>query len=386
MEHREIVFTMGFRTFFPAAALWAAGSMVVWLGVLTGHIAMRDSLTWHAHEFLFGYTSAVLAGFLLTAIPNWTNRPAIQGMPLVGLLALWLAGRAAMFETGLVGGLFAAIVDGGFLFTLVAVAGRELVAARNIRNLPVLAIVAAVGIANAGFHVEVSLSGNGDISIRAGLSLILTLIMLIGGRIIPNFTRNWLMDRGPGLLPRPFAVFDRIAILSAAMALVGWVAWPDHATTGGALVLAGLLHLVRCARWAGHRTVSEPLLAVLHLGYLFIPLGFLAMGSAILSPGNLSTGSALHFWTAGAVGLMTTAVMSRATLGHTGAPLTADMHLRLVFGALILSTMTRCLSEFATEPAFVQSLSALTWIGGFSWLSAVLAWRGRSQPPRYFRK
>jgi uncharacterized protein involved in response to NO len=375
MERYEIMFTMGFRAFFPAAALWAAGAMVIWLGALTSHIAMSDSLTWHAHEFLFGYTSAVLAGFLLTAIPNWTNRPAVQGMPLAGLFALWLAGRVVMLETELVGGLFAAIVDGGFLFTLVAVAGRELVAARNIRNLPVLAMVAAVGMANAGFHVEVSLVGSGDISIRAGLSLILTLIMLIGGRIIPTFTRNWLMDRGPGLLPRPFAVFDRIAILSAAVALVGWVAWPDHATTGGALVLAGLLHLIRCARWAGHRTASEPLLAVLHFAYLFIPAGFFAVGSTILSPGSLDTGSALHFWTAGAVGLMTTAVMTRAALGHTGAPLTANMHLKFVFGALILSAMTRCLSGFAAEPAFVQSLSALTWIGGFFWLSAVLAWR-----------
>ena len=369
------MFKMGFRAFFPAATLWAGGSMVIWLGVLTGQITMSGSLAWHAHEFLFGYTSAVLAGFLLTAIPNWTNRPAVQGIPLAGLLVLWLAGRVVMFETELVGRFFAAVVDGGFLFTLVAVAGRELVAARNIRNLPVLAMVAAVGIANAGFHVEVSLAGSGDISIRAGLSLILTLIMLIGGRIIPNFTRNWLTDRGPGLLPRPFAVFDRMAILAAAVALVGWVASPDNATTGGALVLAGLLHLIRCARWAGHRTTSEPLLAVLHLGYLFIPIGFLAMGSAILSPENLDIGSALHFWTAGAVGLMTIAVMSRATLGHTGAPLTADMHLRFVFGALILSAVTRGLSGFAAEPAFVQSLSALAWIGGFLWLSVVLAWR-----------
>jgi uncharacterized protein involved in response to NO len=192
---------------------------------------------------------------------------------------------------------------------------------------------------------------------------------------IPNFTSNWLADKAKGVMPTPFNGVDRACIVLAGGALVGWTFWPEHNWTGGAMIAAGIGHVARCLRWAGWRTLPEPLLAVLHIAYLFVPAGFISLGLSIYFPNLISGTASMHLWTAGTVGLTTTAIMARAVLGHTGAPLRAGTGLVLVFVLVVASAMARYLSGFAVDPGLVLTSSAMIWTVGFFWLSVLV---GRS--------
>jgi uncharacterized protein involved in response to NO len=193
------------------------------------------------------------------------------------------------------------------------------------------------------------------------------MIAVIGGRIVPSFTRNWLVRRGPGRLPvPPMQRFDQVSLLVLLVALLLWVARPDEPLTGVALVFAGALHLARLARWAGHRTLAEPLVGVLHAGYAFLPIGALAMGAEILVPGRLGAAAAQHLWMGGAVGLMTLAVMTRATLGHTGQPLAAGPGTVAIYVALVAAVLARVAAGiWPGEAANLHAASGLLWIGAF---------------------
>src|SRR6185295_134927 len=169
---------------------------------------------------------------------------------------------------------------------------------------------------NLAFHLEAHFNGSAEIGIRVGIAVVVLLISLIGGRIIPSFTRNWLVKENPGRLPVPFARFDMLSVAVGAIALACWIVLPAAIGTGAALAVAGFLHLVRLGRWAGYRTARERLLLILHVGYLFVPLGFLL--NACSAFGIVAAGAGVHAWMAGAAGIMTLAVMSRASLGHTG--------------------------------------------------------------------
>ena len=186
--------------------------------------------------------------------------------------------------------------------------------------------------------------------------------MLIGGRIVPSFTRNWLARRPPGRLPTPMNRFDAAAVALAVLALAAWVAAPAARATAAACLAAAGIHAVRLGRWAGWRTAGEPLVAILHVGYLFVPLGFLAVAIAAVAPGVLTPSAALHAWTAGAVGVMTLAVMTRASLGHTGRPLTADRATSAIYLAVIAAAALRVASGFAPGQPALLHLSAALWI------------------------
>jgi uncharacterized protein involved in response to NO len=324
--------------------------------------AARD---WHAHEMLFGYVPAVLTGFLLTAIPNWTGRLPLQGTPLLVLVIVWLVGRAAIACSVYTGWLPAAAFDCAFLVIVAGAAAREIVAGQNWRNLKVLVPVALLALANVGFHFEAHLFGIVEIAVRAGASVILLLIMLIGGRIIPSFTRNWLVRENPGRLPVPFSKFDIAAIAVGAAVLLLWTVEPAGMITGMLLFLAGLLHLLRLARWAGERTSGERLVLILHAAYAFIPLGFALAGLAALGAVLMSAG--LHAWLAGAVGTMTLAVMTRASLGHTGHDLVAGTGTQLIYAGVIIAALTRIFA--ALWPAWMMPLihiASLLWIAAFA--------------------
>lgn len=362
------ILTYGFRPFFLGAAIWAAVAMGLWIGMLTGRIALPvafDPVSWHAHEFLYGYLGAVIAGFLLTAAPNWTGRLPIVGWRLGALAALWLAGRVAVtFSATAPAGLVAAI-DLAFPVTLAAAIGREIVAGRNWRNLIVLGMLGAFAAGNAVFHLEAAQGAYAaqGFGARIGLGAAVMMIAVIGGRIVPSFTRNWLVRQGDGPLPTPpMQPFDKAALAALLVALALWVAAPAHPAAGAALAIAGALHLARLARWQGRRTLAEPLVAVLHAGYAFLPLGALALGAAILAPDVLGAAAAQHLWTGGAIGLMTLAVMTRATLGHTGQILTAGPGTITIYAAVVVATLAR--------------LAAGLWIEGAMWLYAAsgLGW------------
>jgi uncharacterized protein involved in response to NO len=278
---------------------------------------------------------------------------------------VWLAGRVAIAMSGLIGWLPAAIADGAFLILVAGAAAREIAAGKNRRNLIVVAVVAALAFANIGFHAEAHFSGAADYSTRAGIGAVAVLLMLIGGRIIPSFTHNWLVRENPGRLPAPFGRFDAVAIAASVIALVVWTVLPEGRVTAAALALGATLQAARLLRWAGGRTVREPLLTVLHVGFAFVPLGYALL--ALAAMGNIPATAGIHAWTAGAFGVMTLAVMTRATLGHTGHALTASPATLLIYAAAILAAAFRIWA--ALQPGWSEFL---LYLAAFAWAAAFL--------------
>ena len=217
------LFSMGFRPFFLLATLWAALAVPIWVAAFAGWLPIEHfNRDWHAHEMLFGYLSGVIAGFLLTAVPNWTGRLPVTGAPLMALVLLWCAGRAAMLIPDFAA---APIIDSAFLFVFAAVIGREIIAGRNIRNAPVLLLLTVLASANLLSHLrsvdpELALLGE-----RIGIAVVATLVALIGGRIVPSFTRNWMAKQK--LTPEP-ASPSRFDASRSRLARSAWVCGPFH--------------------------------------------------------------------------------------------------------------------------------------------------------------
>ncbi|NPU14931.1 NnrS family protein [Bradyrhizobium sp. 83012] len=358
----------GFRPFFLLGAMQAALAILVWLPAYYGELTLSSAFTprdWHVHEMLYGYLPAIVTGFLFTAIPNWTGRLPIRGLPLLTLVTVWLAGRIAVTLSAFAPWWAALLIDASFLLLVVLAAAREIVAGRNWRNLPVVAVVGVLCAGNIAFHLEVHLRGSADDAIRVGVAVIVLLLALIGGRITPSFTRNWLVKHNPGRLPAPFGRFDMAVVVISALSLLGWIVVPDSAATGLALAAAGMLHAVRLARWAGDRTLRERLLVILHVGYAFVPLGFLINAAA--SFGWVLPSAGLHAWMVGAAGIMTLAVMTRATLGHTGQALTASVATQVIYLGIIVAAVTRvCAVLVPAHAGALLHVAAFAWIIAFS--------------------
>ena len=361
------LFSYGFRPFFLGAALWAALSVLLWLPLYVGNIALPTAfgpLDWHIHEMLYGYIAAVVAGFLLTAVPNWTGQLPINGAPLAALAALWLAGRMAVLFSASIGAAVAAVIDVAFLALLAGLMVREIVAGRNWRNLRVIGVVGVLIAGNATFHAEAILYGVAEYGTRLGIGAVIGLIMLVGGRIVPSFTHNWLARENPGRLPAKFSAFDAASLGVAGLSLVAWVAAPAATATGLLLLTVGLLHAVRLARWAGDRTGAEPLVLVLHVAYSFVPLGFILLGAAALWPADVPASAGIHAWTAGAVGMMTLAVMTRATLGHTGHALAANAGTKAIYLCALVAALARIGAAFVPDIVFLL-VAAAAWVMAF---------------------
>lgn len=389
------LFSYGFRPFFLGGAVHAVLMIAVWVPWYLGAISLPsafDPTVWHAHELLFGYVPAIVAGFLLTAVPNWTGRLPVTGGPLAGLFAVWLAGRVAVAVSAAIGQA-AALASLAFPLILVAVIARELLHARNRSNLTVLLPVSVLAAAQVWFHWEIWHTGRPVFGTSAAVAAIITLIIIIGGRIVPSFTANWLRGAGAGAAgrqPVPFNLFDRVTIVFSAAAFAAWVAAaaapaPFRPTIAGLLILAGLLNLWRMVRWAPERTGREPLVAVLHAGYAFVPLGFLFAGAAVAGDDGGLTSAALHTWTVGAIGLMTLAVMTRATRGHSGRPLTAPPGTVAIYLAMIAATGTRVAAAILPEHLVaLLTVAGITWVaafGGFIALYGPMLLTRRVRPP-----
>ncbi|MGH6919581.1 MAG: NnrS family protein [Geminicoccaceae bacterium] len=358
----------GFRPFFLGAGIWAAAAMLVWIIAVQGYVAIPtafDPVDWHAHEMLFGFVVAAIAGFLLTAIPNWTGRMPLQGFPLAVLVGVWLGGRAAVFGSAWIGAGIAAALDLSFLAILLVVVLREIMAGRNWRNLPIPIVLGGLLVANALTHADAAgIAATGVLGQRLGIGIVILLIGLIGGRIIPSFTLNWLKKRGEAHLPATFGTPDRVALALLVAALMAWVIAPESPLAAAALVLAGLATLIRLVRWRGQRTLAEPLVWSLHLGFLWLPIGLLLTGLSRFLP-ELPQAAGLHALTAGAMGGMTLAVMTRAILGHSGRPLTADRWTAALYLLVAAAAIVRVAAPFSAE-----SYLPLLWISGLAWISA----------------
>lgn len=375
----------GFRPFFLGGALWALVVVGLWVCALSGALSLPtafDPLAWHRHEMLFGYLGAVIAGFLLTAIPNWTGRPPLAGGRLAGLAGLWLAARLALLFSGAVGAAVAFALDVGFLLVLAGLCGREVIAARN-RNVPIVIVILLFALGSGLDHAEaLRLPVPSGLGWRMGFALVLILISLIGGRIIPAFTRNWLMKQGrPGALPAPFGAVDKVAVAATVLALGAWSAVPDVRWTGVLLLLAGSAHAVRLGRWSGLSTVPDPLVFILHMSYFWLPLGLVLLGASTLWPALLPSTVALHALAAGAMGSMTLAVMTRASLGHTGHPLRADGWTRAIYWLVTMGAALRVAAPLLPlDYMRLIEISGLMWAGAF--LLFVLSYGPKLLMPR----
>lgn len=365
----------GFRPFFLFGSIFGGSAILFWVIVLEGWADLGTAFSpvdWHIHEMLYGFLPAVVTGFLLTAVPNWTGRLPVQGTGLGLLAALWLAGRGAIAMSGWTGPLLAGAVDLSFLAAVMGVIAIEIVSGRNWRNLKVLLPLALLFAGNAAFHAEVYLTGTSDMSRRIGMAAAILLIMIIGGRIIPSFTRNWLVRENPGRLPAAFGTADKLVLAVSVAALGGWIALPGSTASGVLLVAAGMANFFRQARWTGERTAREPLVLVLHLAYLFIPLGFVLCGAAALAPGLVGPAAGMHAFGAGAVGAMVLAVMMRATLGHTGQALAMSPASRLVFALLVAGVGLRILAALGLAGfGWAIAASGLFWSLAFLGFAAI---------------
>ena len=343
--------------------------MPSWLAVYAGRAALPSELmpaVWHAHEMIFGYAAAVVAGFLLTAIPNWTGRMPLQGAALAALVLLWAGGRIAVLLSGMIGATAAAMVDLSFPAVFLAVVAREILVGRNWRNLPMIGALSLLLAGNALVHLEpLGIADSAGLGNRVGLATLLMLISLVGGRIIPSFTHNWLSKKHPeAALPAPAGRFDLAALFVNGLALAGWVAPPDAAIASWAALIAGAVTAIRLSRWKGRPTFGEPLLLVLHIGYGWLGLGLLLLGLNGLFH-ILPATAALHALTVGAVGTMTLAVMTRASLGHTGRPLRAGPGTEAIYVLITLAALSRVLSPLAGDEADLA-----LWLAGISWTAA----------------
>ena len=378
-----VFFSQGFRPFFLAASIWSALALVVWMLVLLAGLQLPsrfDGLAWHQHEMMSGFVMAAVCGFLLTAIPNWTGRPPVRGVLLGTLFSLWLAGRIACVISGLIPVALGMCLDLAFPVALVGVVAREIAVSRAWRQLPMLAPVVVLGIANLLMHLEANgYSVPPGIGSRLALVAILILISVIGGRIIPNFTRNWLI-RMPQVPPPPtHGKIDKAALAALHVGLLTWAFSPDAKMAAGLLAIGAVLHGVRVSRWRGWITRSEPLLLILHLGYCWLVVGVALLA---LSAANLGVPlpSAIHALTAGCIGTMVLAVMTRATRGHGGYPLTADRRTVVIYTLVTAAALARVVAGFGLSTVPLLGVSAILWIGAFClfalWYGPMLLPRG----------
>lgn len=363
-------FRGGFRPFFFGGALWAVAALSIWLLALaTGDPlpSSFDPLAWHRHEMLFGFVGAVIAGFLLTAVPNWTGRLPIAGLPLAGLFGLWAAGRLAVLFSQAVGPAVAAALDVGFFLVLAAAAGREVLQAGN-RNLPVVGLVFLFGLVSGLDHAAAAgLLGDPDLGWKSAVALVTLLISLIGGRIVPSFTRNWLSKQGvrEGLPAQPTG-FDMAVIALTALAFLMWLTGPAGVPQGLLFAIAAGAQALRLMRWKGWKTARDPLVLILHVGYAWIPIG-LALLAAVNLGVAVPQSAAVHALTAGAMGTMILAVMSRATLGHTGRELRAGAGTQAGFGLVTAAALLR-----VAAPLGLLDYRLGMEIAGTAWLAAFL--------------
>jgi uncharacterized protein involved in response to NO len=360
----------GFRPFFLGAALFGGLAILAWVVLFAGGVHaefLYPPREWHVHEMLFGFIPALIAGFLLTAIPNWTDRMPLRGAPLLAMFLLWLAGRLLIASPWFKPSL-PAVIDGAFLVLLAAYVWREIIAAGCWDRAPIGVLVGFYACANIVFHLSALRGAPTDFSERFALSVMTLMLTIIGGRLTPTFTREFLAERNVPQLPEIFAPVDAATILLVFVAAIAWIAQPESVRAGTMLLVAGVASVARLLRWEGWRTWQEPLVLILHVGYGWVGLFLIALGLAILGIG-FSTENAVHLLTTGAMGAMTLAVMTRASLGHTGRPRHADRFTVMIYLLVNVGALLRMFSPHSERPTALTyttlGLSALCWSGAY---------------------
>lgn len=351
----------GFRPFFLFAGVFAVVAAPLWVGALAGGPSPQGVLrgvVWHAHEMIFGFTLAVVAGFLLTAVENWTGRPTLRGPALLALVGLWVAARIALWFPGWLGPALDLLV-----LPVVAIGiGRPLFATRNTRNLPFVALLMGLWLANLAVYFDAAgiVTGIAGIAHRVAVHVIAVIILVVAGRVVPMFTRNGTGDDRVHTLP----ALDRLAIGATLTLALLQLASPSLFSAGVAGV-AGMATLARMGGWWSPKVLEHPLLWVLHLGHAAVGVG---LGLSALPAMGVHLGtSALHLVTVGGIGLLTLGMMARVSLGHTGRKLTVGPWVSVAFVAVALATVARAFGPWLDPGHTMVWLwtAAVLWSTGF---------------------
>jgi uncharacterized protein involved in response to NO len=376
MSHRLQAFlSYAFRPFFLLDAIFAIAIVIIWVMALRGHgpaTLPADTMLWHGHEMLVGFAMATIAGFVLTAVATWTGRPPVNGLTVALLVAAWLAGRIVMLLAGLMPIWLVAGIDMMFPLMLCGLSAREIIGAGNRRNYPIVGITAVLVILNLIYHLGAMglLPGADRVAVYLLIHTILLLITVIAGRVVPNFTANWLRARGITRLPSSHALIERSTILVTLAVGIAASVVPASPVTGVLGIAAAILHSIRLSRWRGLSTTGEPLLFVLHVAYSWLPIGYACMAFAIFG-WVFSPTTALHALTMGAIGGMILAMMTRVPLGHTGRPLRASSLTVAAYLSLSLAVFLRVVGPLIS-PDYLSPIdwSATAWILAF----AIFVW------------
>lgn len=372
-----VLFAYGFRPFFLVAGLYGVVSTLVWPFLYLTGLELPTALgavAWHAHEMIHGYATAALAGFLLTVTPNWTGTTPRQGRILMGLVALWLAGRVAVWLSALIPVWIAAALDIAFLPVLLAIVGQPLLREKTGRQRVFLGLVAVLAVANLlGWGEAIGLgAGAARAGFLLGIGMFVVFIAIMGGRMVPSFTGNILRRHGEEARIRNLPWLERI-VLPATLAYVLVEVLFEGTAVAGILALAvGLGHLARQSGWRPAAALRLPILWILHLGFAWMAAGLVLRGAAVFVEA-IPPSAALHALTIGAVGSMTLAVMSRASLGHTGREIVAAPPVVLAYLLINAAALVRVLVPILA-PGFMAAaiwVSALAWAAGFALFSLV---------------
>lgn len=361
-----LLFNLGFRPFFLLSGVFAVILMAVWVPAFTGGHAFGTyygQIGWHSHEMIFGYTGGVIAGFLLTAARNWTERPTATGASLAALVAVWFLGRILPFFSETIPGWLISVVDLGFLPALTASIGLPLVRHGEKRNLLFLPLLLGLFAANLMVHLELLgfVPGIARHGIFLGLYLIILLIVIMGGRVIPFFTERAL----PGLVIKRWPVIEWVAPLTVIAFMLVELLFPGSQLAGALAGLACVINGIRVVSWYSHRYWQVPLLWVLHLGYGWIVVGFLL--KAVASFGMIAAQFTIHAFTVGGIGVLTVGMMARVSLGHTARPIKVGLSMAVAFALLNLAAVLRGLLPSLVPLWFSQLIlaSGILWIAAF---------------------
>lgn len=365
-------FALGFRPFFLAAGVYAVLLMAQWLLVLRGSLDLGVSspLLWHGHEMLFGFTVAVIAGFLLTATQNWTGIRTPSGAPLAALFLLWLAGRLGFLLPDLPAGPVA-LLDWAFLPVLALVLAWPIVKAKQLHNYPFPLLLLVLAAANALVHLEFLgwTAGTARPGLYLAAYVVVIMIVVMGGRVIPSFTDNKLRTRA-----RRWKPVEILTPASTVAALFASLVAPASLVTALLAGLAAVVHAVRLAGWYTNKFWSVPLLWILHLGYAWIALGFALLALSATGVAG-SAGSALHAFTVGGIGVLTLGMMARVSLGHTGRMLEPVPLMTWAFVAVNFAALVRVATPLLFPQFHIAGMAAsgLAWIAAFGLFTTIYA-------------
>lgn len=368
---RFMLFAYGFRPFFLLAGIYAIlpTGVLIW-AMTSGHWpeGALPLFAWHGHEMLFGFVASAIAGFLLTAVPTWTGTRAVSGLPLISLVLVWLAGRALISPWVQSSHVLAQAASVAFFPALAVTISIPLIRTRSLRNMLFLLLLGILFLAEAGFHARYFswIEGQSIDGLRLAINTVALMIVVVGGRITPAFTRNALRAMGREVAIRSHPAIDRAAILSVVTVLLGDIFVINSASTGWlALVTSGVL-LLRLSGWGGIRTLDIPLLWVLHLGALWLAVAFALKALWLLGSFSWAV-NWLHAFTAGAFGTMILGVMTRVALGHTGRPLEVSRAVVVSYVLVSAAALTRVFGPWLA-PSFYTSVLAVSiaaWAAAF---------------------